>query len=90
MLEGAAEDAQRAEGEAQVQGDRDARETMGENTYRANLAQKCGRALPGSTPGRHAPGAHSGLLASCMGAAEAGLAVLGVSAVTHLLRNYPL
>jgi hypothetical protein len=37
MLEGTAEEARRAEGEANVQGDRDARETGGENICKDQL-----------------------------------------------------
>lgn len=77
MLEGTAEDAQRAEGEAQVRGDRDARETTDENAYRANLAPEVWQGPPREPT--------VGLLASCrLGA------VLGVAAGTHLLRNCPL
>lgn len=50
MLEGTAEDAQRAEGEAQVQGDRDARETMGEKAYRASLAPEGWQGPPREHP----------------------------------------
>lgn len=83
MLEGTAEDAQRAEGEAQVRGDRDARETTDENAYRANLAPEVWQGPPREPT--------VGLLASCrLGAADAWLAVLGVAAGTHLLRNCPL
>lgn len=50
MLEGTAEDAQRAEGEAQVQGDREARETKVENIYRDNLAQEVLQGPPRERP----------------------------------------
>lgn len=69
----------------------DARETPGENTYRANLAPEVWQGPPREHPRKACSPAHNGMLASCrLGAADPWLAVRGVSAMTHLLRNYPL